>query len=91
MKINAEKLRRAGIEIIEEVHNTIIEAPVELDSIKRFDREGFINGVYNTNLKEEKVYMENAKIFFSLYENDQLIIESSSLGEIYDYLEERFE
>lgn len=88
--INAQRLKDAGIEIIEEVHNTIIEAPVELESIKRFDREGFINGVYNTDLKEEKVYMKNAKIFFSLYENDQLIIETSSLGEIYDYLEEKF-
>ena len=90
MKLNAQQLKDAGIEIIEEVHGAIIEAPVELDNIKRFDREGFINGVYNTDLKEEKVYMENAKIFFSLYENDYIIIESSSLEEIYDYLEERF-
>lgn len=90
MKLNAQQLKDAGIEIIEEIHGAIIEAPIELDSIKRFDREGFINGVYNTNLKEEKVYMENTKIFFSLCENDQLIIESSSLEEIYDYLEERF-
>lgn len=90
MKLNAQQLKNAGIEIIEKVHNTIIETPVELDSIKRFDREDFINEVYNTDLKEEKVYLENAKIFFSLCENGQLIIESSSLEEIYNYLEERF-
>lgn len=90
MKINSQQLKDAGIEIVEEVHGAILEAPVELDSIKRLDREGFINGVYNTDLKEEKVYLENAKIFFSLYENDQLIIETSSLEKIYDYLEERF-
>lgn len=90
MNHNAQQLKDAGIEIIEEVHGATLEAPVELDSIKRFDREGFINGVYNTDLKEEKVYTDNAEIFFSLYENDYIIIESSSLEEIYDYLEERF-
>lgn len=90
MKLNAKQLKDAGIEIVEEVHGAILEAPVELDSIKRFDREGFLKDIYNTNLMKEKVYTDNAEIFFSLYENDHLIIESSSLEEIYDYLEERF-
>lgn len=90
MKLNAQQLKDTGIEIIEEVHGAIIEAPIELDSIKRFDREDFLKDTYNTDFFEEKVYTDNAEIFFSLYENDYLIIESSSLEEIYNYLEERF-
>lgn len=90
MKINAKKLEDLGVEIIEEIYNARIEAPVDLNSIKGFDRKTFLSGTHNTDFMQEKIYTEETKIFFSLYENDYPIIESSSLEEIYDYLEERF-
>lgn len=89
MKINAKQLEEAGIKITEEVHGAILEAPIKLDTIPAFDRENFTPGNYDVDLERESVYSDGCDILFSLYEDDYIIIESSSLEEIYDYLEER--
>lgn len=91
MKIDAKRLKDADIRITEEVHGALLETPIGLTGIdgESFDELQF--GNYDLDFTNQESYTDGCEIFFSLYENGNLVIESAPIEEICDYLEERFE
>lgn len=86
MKINTEKLEKAKVCIIEEIHNVQLERPVDLKSLDELDINDLNYGDYNIFVEEEHLYDDNSETLFSVYENDKNVLESGNLSDLRNYL-----
>ena len=88
MKINAEKLKDAGISIIEEAE-VLLETPLNLDSLDGFALSDLTPGNYGliTNEETQEPLSDST---FSIYEQGVLVLASGALQDVQNYLEEKF-
>lgn len=90
MKVDAKKLKDAGIDIIEEVRNISRESPIELDSLDGFEIDDVDYGNYLTN-PDEEIFYDVSVTTFSIYELDELVIYNGDLEDLQNYLKSKME
>lgn len=86
MKINAEKLEDAKIEIIEEIHDVRLERPIDLKSLDALDINDLSYGDYDIFIEKERLYDDNSETAFSVYEDNENVLTSGNLSDLKDYL-----
>lgn len=86
MKINYEKLKDAGVEIIEEIYDVRLERPIDLRSLDGFNIDALDYGNYEIIPEDEEEYADNSTTFFSIYENGENVLLSCTLNDLKDYL-----
>lgn len=91
MKINAEKLRRAGIEIIERIQHVSKEAPINLDSLEDLEPNDIDYGNYLIYPDEEETFYDVSVITFFVYENKECVLSDGSLEDLQRYLKSKKE
>lgn len=91
MKINAEKLRHAGIEIVERVQNVSKEAPINLDSLESLEPNDIDYGNYLIYPDEEETFYDISVTTFFVYENGECILFDADLEDLQEYLESKKE
>lgn len=91
MKIKMEDIKNEGFEIIEEVYNVRLEAPINLDSFDDDTLDDLDYGNYEIVEEEEDTYFDVSETLFSLYKNGENLLLSVSLAELKEYLQKYFE
>lgn len=91
MKIKMEDIKNEGFEIIEEVYNARLEAPIDLDSLDDDTLDDLDYGNYEIVEEEEDTYFDVSETLFSLYKNGENLLLSVSLAEVKEYLQKYFE
>lgn len=90
MKIKMEDIKNEGFEIIEEVYNARLEAPIDLDGLDD-TLDDLDYGSYEIVEEEEETHFDVSETFFSLYKDNENLLLTVSLAEIKEYLQKYFE
>lgn len=91
MRIKMKDIKNEGFEIIEEVYNVRLEAPINLDSFDDDTLDDLDYGNYEIVEEEEDTYFDVSETLFSLYKNGENLLLSVSLAELKEYLQKYFE
>ncbi len=90
MKIKMEDIKNEGFEIIEEVYNVRLEAPINLDSFDDDTLDDLDYGNYEIVEEEEDTYFDVSETLFSLYKNGENLLLSENLETVKEYLNNYF-
>ena len=91
MKIKMEDIKNEGFEIIEEVYNARLEAPIDLDSLDDDTLDDLDYGNYEIVEEEEETHFDVSETLFSLYKDGENLLLTVSLAEVKEYLQKYFE
>ncbi len=91
MRIKMKDIKNEGFEIIEEVYNARLEAPIDLDGLDDDTLDDLDYGYYEIVKEEEETHFEVSETFFSLYKDGENLLLSVSLAEVKEYLQKYFE
>lgn len=91
MRIKMKDIKNEGFEIIEEVYNARLKAPIDLDDLDDDTLDNLDYGTYEIVEEEEETIFDLSETLFSLYKNGENILLSENLETVKEYLNNYFE
>lgn len=89
-EIPLKTIEKAGFEIIENMANCYVSAPVDMESVEGGKLSDFYIGVYNTRFNSQEIRTEFSYTSFTILRNGVIKEFNISIGAVKEYFKKYF-